>query len=404
MKVLLFANTAWYLFNFRLSLARELRARGFEVLLVSPPDAYGERLRALGFAWEPLPMNRRSLNPVRELGLLRQIARLYARERPDLAHHFTIKCVVYGGIAAALAKVPARVNAVAGMGYVFTSEAAKARLLRPVVRRLMRAVLGSPRSRLILQNSDDVADFESARLADAERIRLIKGSGVDTSRFQPAERPVLAGPEVRVLLAARLLWDKGIGEYVQAARALRAQGLPLRFLLAGSPDPGNPAAIPQAQLDAWAAEGVVEILGQVEDMASLLKTVDIAVLASYREGLPKGLIEAAAFGLPLVTTDVPGCREVVHHERDGLIVPARDAGALAAAIRRLCERPEWARELGKNARARALAEFDETIVIAATLGVYEELLPGGLPANEDAGHPDGQKARVAARREAPLVI
>ena len=377
MKIILFANTEWYLFNFRLSLARALQARGHEVLLISPPGEFGARLQAQGFRWQALPMERRSLNPLRELRLLAHLWRLYRRERPGLVHHFTIKCVVYGSIAALLARGPARVNAVAGMGYVFTNDALKARLLRPVVRALMRLAFNGRGARLILQNSDDVAASAKERLAQAERVRLVRGSGVDLSRFQPGGQTMGAGEPTRVVLAARLLWDKGIAEYVAAARQLRAQGLPIQFLLAGVPDPGNPAAIPQATLDGWAEEGVIELLGQVSDMAALFASAHIAVLPSYYgEGLPKSLIEAAACALPLITTDMPGCREVVTHEVHGLLVAVKDAGALARAIERLHQNPGWARQLGLAARQRAVAEFDERIVIEKTLAVYSELLPG----------------------------
>jgi glycosyltransferase involved in cell wall biosynthesis len=377
MKIILFANTEWYLYNFRLSLAKALQTQGHEVLLISPPGEYGARLQALGFRWEALPMDRKSLNPLQELRLLMHLCRLYRREQPALTHHFTIKCVVYGSIAALVASVPARVNAVAGMGYVFTNQALKARLLRPVVRGLMRLVLNGRGARLILQNNDDMTAFAKAGLARPELTRLVMGSGVDLTRFTPRVQAAQVGAEAqptRVVLAARLLWDKGIAEYAQAARLLKAKGLPVRFLLAGSPDPGNPAAIPQATLDGWQAEGLIELLGQVGDMAALFASVDIVVLPSYREGLPKSLIEAAACALPLVTTDVPGCREVVTHEANGLLVPVKDATALANAIERLHLDPVWARQLGLAARKRAIAEFDERIVIEKTLGVYEELV------------------------------
>jgi glycosyltransferase involved in cell wall biosynthesis len=376
-KIILFANTEWYLFNFRLSLAKALQAQGHDVLLISPPGEYGARLQALGFRWEALPMDRKSLNPLQELRLLMHLCRLYRREQPALTHHFTIKCVVYGSIAALMARVPARVNAVAGMGYVFTNQALKARLLRPVVRGLMRLVLNGRGARLILQNNDDMTAFAKAGLARPKLTRLVMGSGVDLTRFTPRVQAAQVGAEAqptRVVLAARLLWDKGIAEYAQAARLLKAKGLPVRFLLAGSPDPGNPAAIPQATLDGWQAEGLIELLGQVGDMAALFASVDIVVLPSYREGLPKSLIEAAACALPLVTTDVPGCREVVTHEVNGLLVPVKDATALANAIERLHLDPVWARQLGLAARKRAIAEFDERIVIEKTLGVYEELV------------------------------
>lgn len=375
-KVMLFANSDWYLYNFRRSLAHALRDAGFELLLVSPPGPYGQELRQLGFTWLPAPMERRSLNPLRELGLLLWLRRLVRRERVDLLHGFTIKCAVYGSIAARLAGVRARVNAVAGMGYVFTSNDLKARTLRPIVRNLMRMALDGDGARLILQNPDDVALFEQAGLVEPARVRLIRGSGVDCSRFVPAPLRVAQDGRLRVVLAARLLRDKGINEYVEAARLLRAQGRAIDFLLAGDPDPGNPAAIPEAAVRAWVQEGVIDWLGHVSDMPGLFRSVDAVVLPSYREGLPKGLIEAGACALPLVTTDVPGCREVVTDGVDGLLVPPRDAKALAHAIGRLHDDASLRERLGAAARRKVLDEFDERMVIARTIGVYRELLPG----------------------------
>lgn len=378
MKVILFANTAWYLFNFRLSLAQALRAAGYDVLLISPPGPHGARLQALGFRWQALPMERKSLNPFRELCVLWRLCRLYRRERPELVHHFTIKCVIYGSIAAVLARVPARVNAVAGMGYVFTNGSLKARALRPLVRGLIRWAVNGTGARLILQNNDDMMAFDEARLVRPGLTRLVMGSGVDLTRFVSRQPLVLAQgearPPTRVVLAARLLWDKGIAEYVEAARQLRAKGLNIHFLLAGEPDPGNPAAVPQGTWQAWQAEGLVDLLGQVDDMVTLLAGAHIAVLPSYREGLPKSLIEAAACALPLIATDVPGCREVVTHEVTGLLVPLKNAEALAEAIERLHHSPELARKLGQAAQDRAVREFDEQIVIRQTLAVYRELL------------------------------
>ncbi|WP_233347982.1 glycosyltransferase family 4 protein [Luteimonas sp. MC1572] len=374
-KIVLFANTDWYLYNFRRSLALALQAHGYELLLISPPGPYGEKLRALGLRWEPVPMDRRSLNPLREAKLLAWLVSLFRRERPAVVHGFTIKCAVYGSLAARLAGVPARVNAVAGMGYVFTSNDTKARVLRPLVRALLRTALDGGNARLVLQNPDDVALFEAARLVDREHVRLIPGSGVDCSRFVARQGQRDSTRPLRVLLAARLLWDKGLAEFVEAARRLQGEGRAIEFLLAGDPDPGNPAAVPEATVRAWADEGVVQWLGHVDDMAALFASVDVVVLPSYREGLPKGLIEAAACALPLVTTDVPGCREVVSDGVDGLLVPVRDAAALAAAIARLHDDPELAARFGKAARAKALAEFDEKIVIDRTLAVYRELLP-----------------------------
>ncbi len=373
MKCLLFANTDWYLYNFRRSLAAALRDRGDEVVLVSPPGPYGEKLRALGFRWVAAPMDRTSLNPLREIVLLAWLWRLMRRERPDIVHGFTIKCAVYGALAGRLTGA-GRVNAVAGMGYVFISSSVKARLLRPLVRSLLRGALGGEAARLILQNSDDVAFFEGAGIAAPEHIRLLRGSGVDVTRFlPPVDNDRRAGAPLQIVLAARMLWDKGVGEFVDAARLLKAEGRSLRFLLVGAPDPGNPAAIPEKQLLAWREEGIVDWLGHVDDMPGVLAQADIVVLPSYREGLPKSLIEAAACARPLITTDVPGCREVVTDGVDGLLVPVRDARALARAIARLQDDRPLARRLGAAARVKALAEFDERAIIAQTLEVYEDV-------------------------------
>ena len=373
--MVLFANTEWYLYNFRRSLAAAVRQAGRNPLLISPDGPYGERLRQLGFEWRAVPMQRRSLNPIRELLLIVHLVRLFRREKPALVHSFTIKCAIYGSIAARLAGVPAQVNAVAGMGYVFVSSDLRARILRPIVRLLMRFLFTGPRSRLILQNEDDAQLFLQAGLVSRDRIRLIRGSGVDCSRFTPPSQRSDTGP-MRVVLATRLLWDKGLAEFVEAARLLQSEGRAIDFIVAGTPDSGNPASVDQKDIEAWVREGVVDWRGHVEDMPALFQSADVVVLPSYREGLPKSLIEAAACEAALVTTDVPGCRELVVDGEDGLLVPVRDWRALADAIRRLADDPALRRRFGSAARAKALSEFDERIVIERTLAVHAELLDG----------------------------
>ena len=372
MKLVLFANTDWYLYNFRRSLVAALRRAGHEVLLISPSGVFAAKLEELGFRWIAAPMNRRSLNPIRELLLIYWLYKVMRRERPDIVHGFTIKCAVYGALAGRLTGA-GRVSAVAGMGYVFTSNALKARLLRPLVRFLMRAVFGGTRARIILQNPDDVQLFGKARIVGMEQLRLIQGSGVDCSAFTPPIAQTADQRPLCVLMACRLLWDKGVAEYIDAARLLRREGRDIQFVLAGAPDPGNPASVPEERIAAWAAEGLVVWRGHILDMPALFANADIVVLPSYREGLPKSLIEAAACARPLITTDVPGCREVVTHLVDGLLVPVGDAHALARAIAELQDDPALARRLGEAARRKALAEFDEKIVIARTLRVYDEV-------------------------------
>lgn len=371
-KVILFANSDWYLYNFRLSLARALAAGGHEVVLVSPPGDYGPRLRELGFRWLPIPMRRRSLNPLVEIALIWRLARLFRHEAPALVHGFTIKCAVYGAVAARLAGTAARVSSVAGLGYVFISSDLRAGLLRGPLKWMLRIALGGSRARLIVQNETDLQFFVDNGLAPRDRTRLVPGSGVDCARFRPKAGPRRPGG-LRVLLASRLLWDKGIGEYARAAEALKAAGRDIEFLLAGDPDPGNPASISSIVIEGWKTRGILRCLGHVDDMAELYADVDVVVLPSYREGLSKSLIEAAACGKALITTDVPGCRDVVVHEHCGLLVPVREWRPLEAAIARLDDDRSLARGLGEAARRRALELFDEATIVRETLAVYADV-------------------------------
>jgi glycosyltransferase involved in cell wall biosynthesis len=373
MKVLLFANTDWYLYNFRLALAKAIRNTGHEVVCVSPPGNYGKHLESEGFRWINLRMNRRSLNPWSEFQVLMALTSLYRHESPDIVHHFTIKCVIYGSIAARMTGVLARVNAVAGLGYVFTNNGLCARMLRPLVKAILRLAVCGKRAKLILQNPDDVKEFLDYGLITTEQVRLIRSSGVNTKRFRPVDQQKSDG--IRVLLATRLLWDKGIMEYMEAARILKQKDKSIDFLLAGAPDSGNPASVSENDVLKWREEGTVIPLGHVENMEHLLSTVDLVALPTYREGTPRILLEAAAMGLPIVATDVPGCREIVSHGENGLLVPPKDSVALAKAIKLLADDPDKRHQMGKVGRKKVLAEFDESIVIEETLSVYKELLP-----------------------------
>lgn len=383
MRIVFFANTDWYLYNFRLALARELAARGAEVVMMSPAGSYGERLKQAGFTWIPLRMNRRGLNPLEEVGVIREVYGIYRRVRPDLVHHFTIKPVVYGAIAARLAGVRAVVNAIAGLGYVFSSDAPRAAILRPFVRRFLRSALNGKSTRVVVQNSDDRAELLAHKLVTDAAIRLIRGSGVNTDLYAP--RPARSDHDPpRVLLATRLLRDKGVAEFVAAADIVRRSGGTALFLMAGAPDPGNPSAVSGEEIEEWHRRGSVVALGHVDNMRELLGSVDIVVLPSYREGVPRILIEAASAGLPVVATDVPGCREIVEHDVNGLLVAPRNAGELAAAIGRLLADPDLRRQMGNRGRDKVIAEFDERIVIRRTIDVYQELSQYASPLLADA--------------------
>jgi len=375
MKVIFFANTDWYLYNFRLPLARYFREKGFEVVMISPSGQYGSRMVKDGFRWIVLPMNRRSLNPFREFRLLLYLWRIYIEEQPDFVHHFTIKCVIYGSLVAKMAGIRRRINAVAGLGYIFKSDDLRARWLRPILKIFLRWSLSGTQSRLILQNSDDCSVFESEHVIASSLIRLIKGSGVNTNRFQTIQEISTQSNPYRVLLATRLLWDKGIQEYVEMAKLMKGKLSDIEFLLAGSPDMGNPNSIPEQLLQQWHDVGCITALGHVEQMEALLSKVDLVVLpSSYGEGVPRILIEAAASGLPIITTNTPGCRDIVSHRKNGLLVPPRDAEALGQAVMYFYSNREMGRKMGAAGREKVLAEYDEGIVLNQTLSVYRELM------------------------------
>jgi len=370
MKVLLFANTDWYLYNFRLPLANYLKEQGLDVVLVSPAGSYSSRLKAKGFRWVPVNMERRSLNFWTEFKLLINLTKLYAKESPDLVHHFTLKCVIYGSIAARLAGIKRQINAITGLGHIFTSNNSLANLLRPFVSMLLRIVLHGSKSRLILQNHDDYQFFTQNGLSKPETTRLIRGSGVDTKKFK--QLTVTHNGKFKILLATRLLWEKGVGEYIEAARLCNNDAI--EFWLAGSPDDGNPASVSQEQVITWQAEGIINLIGHIDNIQTILTQVDLVVLPSYREGVPRILLEAAASGLPIVTTDAPGCREIVVDGVNGLLVPCKDYIALAKAIQYMKDHPLERVQMGAASREKVVKEFAQNIVLKKTFDVYKELL------------------------------
>lgn len=365
MRRLLFLVTEdWYFCSHRLPIARAAKEAGYDVAVACRVRAHGERVKEAGIALYPLEeLSRKSRNPVRELAALREITSLYRAVRPDIVHHVALKPVIYGSIAARRAGVPAVVNAMAGLGYVFSSGDLKARLARPLVTAAFRALLERPGTRVVVQNRDDQ---EHIGVGSAV---VIPGSGVDLQAFTPSAEP--AGIPL-VVLPARMLRDKGVLEFATAARMLRAQGIQARFALVGAPDEENPAYIPETQLRAWQSEGTVEWWGWRDDMAAVFGASAIVCLPSWREGLPKALIEAAAAARPIVTCDVPGCRDVVRHGENGFLVPARDPAALAVALRKLIESRSLREEMGRKGRARA-TEFSTKMVIERTLNLYADL-------------------------------
>ena len=367
MKLLFVATEDWYFVSHRLPLAVAAQAAGFDVAVATRVGRHADVIRNAGIRLIPLSLSRRGGNPLREVIAL---WRLYRRERPDLIHHVALKPVMFGALAAWLARVPAQVNAVAGLGWLFTTSSGLVRLVRPALRWILARLLNRPHSLTIVQNPQDLILLERSGVP-ASHLRLIRGAGVDLQVFRPISPP----PEpVCIVLVARMLWDKGVGEFVEAARRLSAAGVNARFVLVGDPDPANPASVPESTLLDWNGQYGVEWWGRRNDMPTVLQVAHIACLPSYREGLPKTLLEAAACGLPIVTTDAPGCREVVQDGVNGFLVPVRDVGGLDAALRKLIRDPELRRRMGERSRVRAEAEFGLQHVIEQTLAVYREAI------------------------------
>lgn len=363
----------WYFRLHWLTLARTAAEKGWDVTVatrINKPE-HAEAIAAAGLRLVPLALDRSSLNPLREWAAVGALTELYRREKPDLIHHVALKPVLYGSLAAKRAGVPHWLNGLPGLGYVYASDEPKARLLRPLIGGMFRLLLNDRRSRVLLQNHDDARFFANGIVAP-ERVHCVRGVGVDIARYAPVPEP--AGPPLAVL-AARMLWEKGVAELVEAARLLRERNMSLRIALVGGPDPGNPRSVPEEVLRGWQAEGVVEWWGQRDDMPEVWRQASIAVLpTTYREGLPTVLLEAAASGRPLIATDMPGCREVVRPGDTGLLVPPGDARALAEALATLAGDTALRARMGAAARRAAETEFAIPVVTTQVLDLYQQML------------------------------
>ncbi len=369
--LLFVVNNPAFFMSHRVPVALAAQKAGYDVHVATMDGPAVADIQSLGMTHHPIPMTRSGKHPLQELGTLLALIRLFRRLRPDVVHLVTIKPVLYGGIAARLTRVPGMVAAISGLGFVFLSNSLKMRLVRAVVARLYRIALGHPNSRVIFQNANDRDLLKSLGAVREDQVVIIRGAGVDLDAYRPTPEP--SAPPVVVTMVARLLRDKGVQEFVQAARLLRERGVPVTMQLVGGLDAGNPTSATQADVDAWQRDGCVQALGERSDIAALYAAAHIAVLPSYREGLPKSLIEAAACARAVVTTDVPGCRDAIEPGVTGLLVPVRDAPALADAIARLAEDAALRQSMGTAGRALAEREFDIKQVARIHVGLYDAL-------------------------------
>lgn len=371
-RILFVENSISYALSHRLSLLRALHQEGFDVHVASLTRGDPAPIENRGFTPHVLTEGMRSNNPLREIQLILRLTRLYRRLSPTLIHHVTLRSILYGGVASLFVPEPRVVNAVTGLGYMFASNGAGMRFIQYAVLQSIRLLVKRGRHEFIFQNPDDQKLFESRGVVFPQSSHLIKGSGVDLDTFGktpiPSETPI-------VLFPARMLWHKGVGEFIEAARILREESVEARFVLVGNSDPNNPSSVPQEQIKTWDDEGVVEWWGYQESMPDVFAQSSIVCLPSkYREGVPKVLIEAASCGRPIVTTDVPGCREIVQHRENGYVVSPGNPETLADALRDLIHNDTRRQEMGTRGREIVAEEFSDERVIKDTLRVYRSLL------------------------------
>ncbi len=369
MRIAVVSNTAWYLFNFRLNLMLALQTAGHTVIAVAPVDAYADRISSAGMKFINVPISGGGTNPLVELKSVLAIRRLLKAERIDLAFSYTPKGNLYSSLACVAAKVPFVPN-VSGLGRAFIRRSVITAIAKTLYRLTFRRAY-----RVFFQNLDDMSVFINDCLVSAAIAERLPGSGVDLSRFAPTALVVRAPDAPVFLLVARMLWDKGVGEYIEAARQLRARYPLARFQLLGFLDVANPSAISHAQMDAWVAEGVVEYLPPTDDVRPFITHADCVVLPSkYREGVPRSLLEAAAMARPVITTDAPGCRDTIVDGKTGYLCSLADANDLAEKMLRfMALAPGERSEMGLQGRALVERVFDETQVLARYLAVVDEL-------------------------------
>jgi glycosyltransferase involved in cell wall biosynthesis len=370
--IIFVVNDPAFFLSHRVVLATAAQNQGFDVHVATANGEAVEKILSLGFVHHELPFKRSGTNPFYEAYLLYALYRLYRKVQPSLVHHVTIKPVLYGSIASRLAYVPAVVNAISGFGYVFSSTGFKPFLLRLPVKILYKIALSHKNNIVIVQNSHDYEVVIRFNWVAQNRVRIIRGAGVDLNTFKPIAEPP---GEIVVVLASRMLWDKGVGIFVDAARTLHEKGIEARFVLVGSPDTGNPKSVTEDQIRNWVNQSIIEWWGYRDDMAIIFNQSHIVTLPTYYgEGVPKVLIEAAASGRPIVATEIPGCREVVQHDYNGILVPIKNSNALAEALQRLIENPALRLEMGANGRRLAEKDFAVESVVDQTMNIYRELL------------------------------
>jgi len=369
-KILFVVSEDWYFLSHRLPLARALLKAGFEVCVACHVQQGRDKIEAENIRVIPLHLDRESLSPSVALKTVQNLTQIYKIEKPDVIIHVSMLLVLLGSLAALRAKSHKIVNLVTGLGFLFISRSLKARLFRPIIKIAFSYFARLGYVHMVVQNQDDQSLFNKLGFKTNHNLSLIRGSGVDADSFTPADQPP---KEVQITFVGRLLWAKGVAEIIDAARILKQQGRLPKIILVGEPDPGNPQSASEVDVKAWVDEGLVECWGRRADINDIYRQSTIALLPSWREGLPKSLLEAAACGLPMIATDVPGCREIVKHEENGLLVPLKAPSAIADAILHLLDQPEIAEHYGQNARRFVEGELNDTVIAKKTMSLIQHI-------------------------------
>ena len=356
MKVAIVLNTSWNIVNFRLSLIKSLQALGHEIHTIAPVDGYTHTLEEAGCIHHPLKMDSRGANPLKDIALVFELNSIYRSVRPDVILHYTIKPNVYGTLAAAPLRIPV-INNVCGLGTVFLKKGPLSFIARFLYRTSFRFA-----SKVFFQNPDDLNLFLNENLVPKNSVDLIPGSGIDLKRFSPV--PYQRNAKFTFLLISRLITDKGVLEYIDAVKKLKAEGVEAHFQVLGAMDPEHKRGISREVIQSWINTGTIEYLGTTDDVREFISKADCIVLPSYREGTPRTLLEAASSSKPIIATNVPGCNQVVEHQVNGLLCKLKDSDDLAEKMNALVSLDdETLKTYGKNGREKMESEFDESIVI-----------------------------------------
>jgi glycosyltransferase involved in cell wall biosynthesis len=370
-KILFFVNVDWFFISHRLPIALEAFSKGFEVHIATTFTDKRSEIESLGFYLHEINVSRGSFRLFESFQTLMRVIQLFKKVQPQIVHLVTIKPIILGGIAARISHIQCVVAAISGLGYIFIDQGAKASIRRFFIRFLYKLALTHKNIKIICQNKNDLNVIQKISNLPSDFFSLIPGSGVCLNKFKfyPDKNEY-----AKIILASRMLKDKGIYEFVDAAKIIQKCDLKAQFILVGDPDHENPTSLNQQQLNNWEKEGILEAWGHQENMHEILSMASIVVLPSYREGFPKVLIEAAACGRAIITTDVPGCRDAINNGVTGILVPAKDPVALAEAITSLIKDPKMRLSMGESGRKMAEERFNETHVINEHFNIYNQLL------------------------------